>query len=56
MLTRAYEPPSPSKGNLDRGREARIPRERPRAPSAQSSSELAECNCPEFCERDHANE
>jgi hypothetical protein len=23
---------------------------------APSSAELAECNCPEFCERDHENE
>jgi hypothetical protein len=26
------------------------------APPAIAAAETAQCNCPEFCERDHANE
>jgi hypothetical protein len=26
------------------------------APDAPCTAELAECTCPDFCERDHANE
>ncbi|MGD0716123.1 MAG: hypothetical protein ABSB24_18395 [Gaiellaceae bacterium] len=36
------------------------PQTAPRAPFAAepavSTAELAECTCPDFCERDHANE
>jgi hypothetical protein len=28
----------------------------PLAPETLASAELAECTCPEFCERDHGNE
>ena len=28
----------------------------PLAPEAPAIAELAECTCPEFCERDHGNE
>lgn len=56
MLTRAYEPPSPLQGTLTRIRDLRITREPRSAASAEPSSELAECTCPEFCERDHTNE
>jgi hypothetical protein len=28
----------------------------PIAPEAVATAELAECTCPEFCERDHGNE
>ena len=28
----------------------------PSAPEGLASAELAECTCPEFCERDHGNE
>jgi hypothetical protein len=28
----------------------------PPAQAAVPTAELAECNCPDFCERDHANE
>jgi hypothetical protein len=31
-------------------------REEPGEPQALASAELAECTCPEFCERDHGNE
>jgi len=26
------------------------------APEAPSTAEVAECTCPDFCERDHGNE
>ena len=29
---------------------------RPRSPQVLSVAELAECTCPELCDRDHANE
>ena len=35
------------------GREQREPPEPPRRLSYLSTSEIAECTCPEWCERDH---
>lgn len=30
--------------------------ERPQAPAVLTVAELAECRCPDICDRDHANE
>jgi len=30
--------------------------ERPQAPQVLTVAELAECQCPDICDRDHANE
>ncbi len=39
---------------LDLDEEAELPT--PVEPEALASAELAECTCPDFCERDHGNE
>jgi len=46
LLTALLEPESASQ---------RVPGPPP-APSAIPTADLAECTCPDFCERDHDNE
>ncbi len=51
------EPPRPSMAMLQRNLRWRRWRvNRPHEPELLTSAELAECTCPDLCQRDHGND
>lgn len=48
--------PVETKTQFELDRDAPLSREAAASEPVRCTGELAECTCPDFCERDHANE